>query len=224
MAASTGRERMSGVDTAWLRMDRPGNLMMIVGIKVFERPIRPARLRAVVVERLLAHDRFRQRVERDAMGGCWWVDDPRFELDAHLVEHRLDGDGSDADLQRFVAALASTPLDASRPLWQFHLVRGYRGTDALVARIHHCIADGIALVRVMLSLTDGAQPADGARGGPVADARAVSDEHAAGPVVTNPWQPWLRPLTDGAVRAIEATGSAVAGSMRLAVEPGGAPT
>lgn len=29
------RERMSAVDTAWLRMDRPTNLMMIVGVMVF---------------------------------------------------------------------------------------------------------------------------------------------------------------------------------------------
>ncbi len=28
-------ERMSAVDAAWLRMDRPTNLMMIVGVVVF---------------------------------------------------------------------------------------------------------------------------------------------------------------------------------------------
>jgi WS/DGAT/MGAT family acyltransferase len=48
----------------------------------------------------------------------------------------------------------STPLDFSKPLWQFLYVENYRGGSAVVAKIHHCIADGIALVRVLLSLTD----------------------------------------------------------------------
>lgn len=212
------RERMSAVDTAWLRMDRPSNLMMIVGIDVFDRPVDPRRLRTVVESRLLAFDRFRQRVEFDAAGVAWWVDDDRFDLDRHLVPHALGGAGDDAALQRFVAELASTPLDPERPLWQFHLVRGYRGTDALVARIHHCIADGIALVRVLLSLTD---PGDG-RARPPREVQAApghEHEHEDARVVSNPWRPFLDPITHGAVRAIEVTGAAVAESVKLAHEP-----
>ena len=50
----------------------------------------------------------------------------------------------------------TTPLDAAHPLWQFQLVEDYEnGQSALIARIHHCIADGIALISVMMSLTDG---------------------------------------------------------------------
>jgi len=219
MAANAGRERMSSVDTAWLRMDRPSNLMMIVGIDVFERPVVLARLRKVLTERLLAFDRFRQRVERDASGAHWWVDDDRFDLDAHFVPHRLEHPGGDVELQRFVAGLASTPLDPQRPLWQFHLVRGYRGTDALVARIHHCIADGIALVRVMLSLTDdapGGAPAHRARRDETHD---DVGEHGDATLLSNPWRPFLKPLTAGAVRAIEATGTVVSESMKLAGDP-----
>ncbi|RPH45845.1 MAG: wax ester/triacylglycerol synthase family O-acyltransferase [Burkholderiales bacterium] len=208
---------MSSVDTAWLRMDRPSNLMMIVGIDVFERPVDVDSLRHVISERLLAFDRFRQRVEFDAAGTAWWVDDDRFDLDVHLQRHRLDGEGTDAQLQAFVAELAITPLDADRPLWQFHLVSNYRGTDALVARIHHCIADGIALVRVMLSLTDDA-PAPTGRPRRRRDADDGS-EHGDAAVLSNPWRPFLQPLTKGAVRAIEATGAAIGGSMKLAGEP-----
>jgi len=217
MASSTGRERMSSVDTAWLRMDRPSNLMMIVGIDVFERPVDFDVLRAVISERLLAFDRFRQRVEYDAAGAAWWVEDDRFELGVHLQRHRLEGAGTDAQLQAFVAELAITPLDADRPLWQFHLVSNYRGTDALVARIHHCIADGIALVRVMLSLTDDA-PAPAGRARRKHDAGDGS-EHGDAPLLSNPWRPYLQPLTQGAVRAIETTGAAIGGSMKLAGEP-----
>jgi len=57
-------------------------------------------------------------------------------------------------LERFVSQLSSSPLDKHRPLWQFHLVERYHGGSALVARLHHSYADGIALVQVLLSLTD----------------------------------------------------------------------
>jgi WS/DGAT/MGAT family acyltransferase len=48
----------------------------------------------------------------------------------------------------------STPLDQSKPLWQLHVIEGVGKGSALVARLHHCIADGIALIQVLLSLTD----------------------------------------------------------------------
>jgi WS/DGAT/MGAT family acyltransferase len=152
------RERMSGVDTAWLRMDSPANLMMIVGVWVFETPMARERLLARLRERLLVFDRFRQVVRTDATG-AWWVDDPAFDLDHHVVDARLPRPGGARGLQRLAARLAAQPLPAGRPLWQFHLVEDYDGASALVTRIHHCIADGIALVKVMLSMSDDGTPA-----------------------------------------------------------------
>jgi WS/DGAT/MGAT family acyltransferase len=66
----------------------------------------------------------------------------------------LPGDSDKSELEALVGELASSPLDHSKPLWQFHIVERYRGGSVLVARIHHCYADGLALVQVMLSLTD----------------------------------------------------------------------
>src|ERR1700730_1370881 len=48
----------------------------------------------------------------------------------------------------------SPPLDMSKPLWQIHLVDGYGGGSVFFSPPHHCIADGIALVQLLLSLTD----------------------------------------------------------------------
>jgi len=49
------RVRMSPVDTAWLRMDSPANLMMIVGVDVFDGPVDMARLRAAIESHLLCY-------------------------------------------------------------------------------------------------------------------------------------------------------------------------
>jgi diacylglycerol O-acyltransferase len=150
--ANAARERISGVDTAWLRMDNPTNLMMIVGVMMLEGKPSLAAVKRVVASRFLAFARFRSRALQDA-AGAWWEDDGSLDLDDHVRRIRLPGKAGKAELERAVSELASTPLDPGKPLWQFHLVENYDGGSAIVVRIHHCYADGIALVQVMLSLT-----------------------------------------------------------------------
>jgi len=147
------RENISAVDTAWLRMDRPANLMMICGVLTFDRRLSLTRLRAVIDERFLVFRRFRQ-VAQPTATGAQWRDDSAFDLATHVVATKLPQPAGDAELQHLVSTLMATPLPRERPMWQFHLVTNHRGGSALIARIHHCYADGIALVRVMLSMTD----------------------------------------------------------------------
>ena len=161
------REPMSRVDTAWLRMERPTNPMMITGVLMFAEPMSLERLKRVIDKRFLAYARFRQKAV-DTPAGAAWQDDVHFDLDWHVQLAALPGrgegrrrpekngkDGAEKRaLERFVSQLASSPLDKHRPLWQFHLVERYDGGSALVARLHHSYADGIALVQVLLSLTD----------------------------------------------------------------------
>ena len=153
---SLQRENMSTVDTAWLHMERPTNLMMITGIMTFDAPLDLQRLKALFEQRLLRFDRFRQRVvdpQRPLRGPRWELD-PYFDLNAHVRRIALPAPGDKAALENLVSDLMSTTLDFSKPLWQFHLVENLGAGCALVGRLHHSIADGIALVRVLLSLTD----------------------------------------------------------------------
>ncbi|MBI5900878.1 MAG: wax ester/triacylglycerol synthase family O-acyltransferase [Rhodocyclales bacterium] len=148
------REKMSAVDTAWLRMDRPTNLMMIVGVMVFAERMDFARLRNTVAARLVGrYRRFRQCAVQE-VAGAFWEDDPDFDLDAHLRRRALPKGSGKAALQALASELAVQPLNAGKPLWRFDLIEDYEGGSAMVVRIHHSIADGIALVGVVLSLTD----------------------------------------------------------------------
>ncbi|MBC7990073.1 MAG: wax ester/triacylglycerol synthase family O-acyltransferase [Luteimonas sp.] len=157
---------MSRVDTAWLRMERPTNPMMITGVLMLAEPMPLPRLKRVVEKRFLDYARFRQKAV-DTPAGASWRDDEHFDLDWHVQLSALPGRGDrrrpqkgNAEkraLERFVSQLASSPLDKSKPLWQFHLIEHYQGGSALIARIHHSYADGIALVQVLLSLTDTAR-------------------------------------------------------------------
>jgi WS/DGAT/MGAT family acyltransferase len=147
------REPVSKVDTAWLRMEQPTNLMMINGIIVMDREMEYAKLLKTIEQRFLTFRRFRQKVV-DGPRGAFWEIDRDFDIRNHVQRVALPGAADRAQLETLVAELASTPLDQSRPLWQFHLVENYVGGPATIIRIHHCIADGIALVQVFLSLTD----------------------------------------------------------------------
>ena len=147
------RERMSSVDTAWLRMDRPSNLMMICGVLLLRDRIALSRLRSLLAERFLRFARFRQRVVQ-APVGAYWEADADFDIAAHVKAVALGGRGGKVQLQALVSKLMSAPLDPHRPLWQFHLVQRFNGGSAVIMRIHHCYADGIALIQVMLSMTD----------------------------------------------------------------------
>ncbi len=147
---------LSNVDAAWLKMEDPTNLMMVSGIMTFAQPVDIDYLRDLIQYRLLQFRRFRQRVVRPSLplAPSYWEDDPNFNLDSHIHRIALPAPGDQAALQEVASDLMSTPLDFSKPLWQIHVIDGFGKGGALMVRLHHCIADGIALVGVLLALTD----------------------------------------------------------------------
>lgn len=152
-----GREPISSVDRAWLLMDDKTNPMVINGFWIFKKPLNYEDVLAVLKERLLIHERFRQRVVtcRGAFRArSYWQTDPEFDLRSHVERIVLPSPGDLKTLNDTVARLLTTPLQKNRPLWRFTLIDGYGGGSVFFGRIHHCIGDGSALVRVLLSLTD----------------------------------------------------------------------
>lgn len=208
-------ERMSKVDTAWLRMDGPSNLMVIMGVWVLQPGITHAALVQRVEDRLLKYGRFTQRVTEDAAGATW-VPDADFDVQRHVVIEKLRrkrGQQDQQALQDRVAALSMKPLDRRRPLWQFHLVENYMGSNggvgsALIARIHHCIADGIALIAVMNSLMDGG-------------AAPPERKRKTRPDGPEDWlaQTVLKPFTQLTVKALDAAGEGAARSLHMLSHP-----
>ena len=211
-------ERMSKVDTAWLRMDSESNLMMIVGVWILKPGITHQALCDRVEERLLKYPRFTQRVVPDAAGATW-VTDHQFDITRQVVIEKLSMKRSKTGtrteqqaLQDRVAELAVLPLDKSRPLWQFHLVEDYQGGSAMMVRIHHCIADGIALISVTQSLVDGgAAPPERKPGAPRREGLDGAQDWLE--------RSLLKPFTQFAVKALGAVGSGAVRSIDMLNDP-----
>ncbi len=174
--AEADRTRVGAVDGAWLRMDSEHNPMVITTVLVLDGAVPHARVEALLRERLLVHPRFRQRVASSAVpfAPSHWEIDPCFDLATHLHHVALPAPADEAALRDLVSDLASMPLDRARPLWQIHHVEGLAQGSVLVARIHHAVGDGVALVELLLTLTD-----EGASGDP--EVVGVVPRRARGP-------------------------------------------
>jgi diacylglycerol O-acyltransferase len=185
------KHRMSSADAAWLHMGRPTNLMVVNGVMWFDEPVDYESVKEIVRERLVGRfPRFRQRVVEPpfTIGVPAWEDHRDFDLDLHVHRRALPPPGGKAELQQLASELVVLPLDPAKPLWDMYVVDGYGSGTAVITRVHHCVADGIALARVLMSLTDEHPDAELA---PPAEAHAHS--RLTGPAIAG-----LR-LVDGAL-------------------------
>lgn len=152
---AVSRHALPAADAAWLHMDSPTNPMVVNALVLLGEPL-DADLTADVFQRLVVDrfPRFSQRIVQPLGRAPAFEDDPTFDLHDHLHRLALPAPGDQRALQALVSDLITAPLDPNRPLWHAHLIEGYGEGGAVLVRIHHCIADGIALARLLISITD----------------------------------------------------------------------
>ncbi len=118
-----------------------------------EKPLRDAagaldfaRIRARIAARLQLVPRTRQRLAYIPIDQHpVWVDDEHFDLALHVLHTALPTPGGEGELKKLVARLLAEPLDRERPLWEVWIIEGAaRGRCALLAKVHHCMVDGVA--------------------------------------------------------------------------------
>jgi WS/DGAT/MGAT family acyltransferase len=94
--------------------------------------------------------RYRCRLSEPRTGGLrWpaWVEDERFDLDAHVRRATLPAPGADGELCDWLGDYWSHRLDRHRPLWEVVLLDGLAdGRWALVTKTHHAMVDGVGSV------------------------------------------------------------------------------
>ena len=129
--------------------------MMITVVLKFKGLIDYERLLAdlgVIVKR---YRRFRQRIvrPRKIFQRPYWEDVPSDRVEDHIERQDLPFPPNAAVFEEFVNTKMNTVLDFTHPLWKITLVDNHPDGTILIVRVHHCIADGISLMRVLLQMT-----------------------------------------------------------------------
>jgi diacylglycerol O-acyltransferase len=141
----------------WAAEKDPALRSDFLNLTVLDQIPDAARLRAKVEQALASIPRLTERVVSPPLriAPPEWRPDPTFNLDYHLRRVALPDPGSFRDLLDLAATLTSTPLDRSRPLWEFTLIEGMAdGRAALLQRVHHTVTDGVGGLKLSLSLVD----------------------------------------------------------------------
>ncbi len=156
MSSPQPNNSFSWGDALFLYIERPGQPLSMAGVSVFEGSVSLKACRDLVESRLPLVPRYRQRVAFPPLnlGLPTWQFDPLFDIRNHIRQVTLRN-GTESDLKALASSIVSTHLDRQRPLWDITLVRGLQGNrTGMIARIHHCLADGIAGVGIMNVLMD----------------------------------------------------------------------
>ena len=189
---------------AFLYLETPATHMQVTGVLVLDpgrlddrEPL--AEVRRLLDERLHLLPPFRRRLVEVPLRAAHpvWIEDPQFDLDAHLHRRALPEPGRLDQLEELVGDLAGRPLDRSRPLWDLHVVEGLAdGRIALVTRIHHAAIDGVSGAELMAGLFD------------------LTPEIAPVPPPETPWEP--EPVPSEAALLAGAVGEGARSPLRIA--------
>ena len=159
-------EPLTYLDASFLALETRSSHMHVAGVALFDAaPLKGedggidfGRIRAHVLSKLQYIPRYRQRLE-------WvpydrrpvWVDDQHFALDYHLRHSSLPRPGSESQLKQLAGRIVSTPLDRNKPLWELWVIEGVDDDRfAIIAKIHHCMIDGLSgvdLTTILLNVT-----------------------------------------------------------------------
>jgi diacylglycerol O-acyltransferase / wax synthase len=149
-------DRLSWGDTVFLHLEREGMPLNVASICVFEGEVSFADCLQFIESKLPLLPRYLKRVVSApfGLGLPSWEYDAQFDLRRHVREVTLKH-GTDAELKTLAGKLFSIVLDRQHPLWDITVVRGLKSSrTALIIRLHHCMADGIAGVGIMNVLLD----------------------------------------------------------------------
>jgi diacylglycerol O-acyltransferase len=149
-------DRLSWGDTVFLHLEREGMPLNVACVCVFEGKIPFDACVQFVESKLPLIPRYLKRVVPPLfnIGLPSWEFDPTFDIRNHVREARLKH-GTDVELKTLAGKILSTVMDRQHPLWDMTLVHGLkRDRSALIFRLHHCLADGIAGVGIMNAVMD----------------------------------------------------------------------
>ena len=158
-------EPLAALDSVFVTMDS-ANAPLHIGVLIelehrestTKDPIaRFGEIRNHIEDRLGKAAVLRRRVLRVPydLGPPLLIDDPDFDIDFHVVRRAVPSPGGPKELEALIARVMARPLAPDRPLWEISVIEGLaNGGHALLAKVHHALADGVSGVTVFAGLFD----------------------------------------------------------------------
>ncbi len=153
----TQTQRLTFQDAAFANLERDAFPMNVGSVGIYNDAIPFGRFLAHVDRRIQLIPRYRQRLMKVPLGLHFaeWVDDPDFDVRHHVSAATLPAPGTDEQLAAMASEFFATPLRRDQPLWEMRLVEGLSdGRTAHLAKVHHCMVDGVAGVALLAALLD----------------------------------------------------------------------
>lgn len=149
-------EQLGPLDAAYLALDSPTTSGTVCLMLQLDGQVDLATVRRHLVDGVTRMPDLRRRLHGVAkgLGRPWWVDDPHFDIDAHLGEHEVPSPGGARATAATVSQLSMRHLDRHRPLWRVEVLQDRldRSTSLLVC-VHHAVADGFRMRQVLGAFT-----------------------------------------------------------------------
>ncbi len=157
-------EQLTGMDAAFLYLERPNAPLHIGGLAIYDPSTAPngkVRFKEILrftEERLHLARTFRQRLVKVPLGvdHPYWIEDPNFDLEYHIRHIALPAPGDWRQLCIVASRIYARPLDMERPLWEYTIIEGLdnvagvpKGSYAILTKIHHCAIDGMSGIDIM---------------------------------------------------------------------------
>lgn len=122
------------------------------------------RIKSVVLGKWISkYDRFSSVLVKSGFSYYFKALGQHFNPDDHVFRVGQGTIWDQEKLRSYMEEETAKPLDPGKPLWQIHVIENYKeGTNdactVMFVRIHHVLADGIALVRLLLEVLADSHP------------------------------------------------------------------
>ncbi|RMG06818.1 MAG: wax ester/triacylglycerol synthase family O-acyltransferase [Acidobacteria bacterium] len=163
MVVKNLKTRLSSLDAAFLYLERKECPMNIGAVCIFEPKLTYKDLVSHIQERLPLIPRYLQRLAPDPfnISHPFWEYDSNFDIKNHIFRVKQRGSFDRKDLRKLAGEIMSELMDRAKPLWELYLVENFENNkSAMIAKVHHCMADGISgvdLMKVIFDVTPNAE-------------------------------------------------------------------
>ena len=165
MAQPNLNTRLTSIDASFLYFEKKESPMHIGSVSLFDGEIPFDKFIDNINSKMHLLPRYQQKVTPDPfnIGHPTWEFDPNFDINKHVFRIQIEKPGKEENLIELAGRIFTPMMDRNKPLWDIYLVYGLEGKrTAMIARVHHCMVDGVSgvdLLKIVLDISPDVRPA-----------------------------------------------------------------